>query len=145
MLWIPFKPSHWLLLSLVVLFLFIYFGLLTWGRIEDALQALAGHPSGATMFATKVDRADSIFIVFMFLMLTPLALVMVATLIAFVGAVLAGFLESLIRAPGMPDWVFTGFVYLALSVIAVLAHRVWLPQAQGFLSLIARAIVAAYS
>ena len=145
MLSIRFKPSHWLLLSLVVLFLFIYFGLLTWGRIEDALQALAGHRSGATMFATKVDRADAIFIVFMFLMLTPLALVMVGTLIAFVGAMLAGFLEWLMRTPGMPDWVFTSFVYLALIVIAFLAHRVWVPQAQGFISLIARAIVAAYS
>ena len=139
------KPSHWLLLSLGVLFLVIYFGLLTWGRIEDALVALAGQPSGATVFDTKVDRADAIFIVFMFLMLTPLALVMVAVLIAFVGAMLAGFLESLMRTPGMPDWVFTGFVYLALIVIAFLARRVWLPQAQGFISLIARAIVAAYS
>ena len=139
------KPSHWLLLSLGVLFLVIYFGLLTWGRIEDALVALAGQPSGATVFDTKVDRADAIFIVFMFLMLTPLALVMVAVLIAFVGAMLAGFLESLMRTPGMPDWVFTGFVYLALIVFAFLARRVWLPQAQGFISLIARAIVAAYS
>ena len=145
MLSIHFKPSHWLLLSLVVLFLLIYFNLLSWGRIEDALEALAAQPAGAQMFAHKVDRADAIFIVFMFLMLTPLALVMVATLIAFVGAILAGFLESLLRTPGMPDWVFTGSVYLALIVIAFLARRVWLPQAQGFVSLIARSIVAAYS
>ena len=145
MLSIHFKPSHWLLLSLVVLFLLIYFNLLSWGRIEDALEALAAQPAGAQMFAHKVDRADAIFIVFMFLMLTPLALVMVAALIAFVGAVLAGFLESLMRTSGMPDWAFTGFVYLALIVIAFLARSVWLSQAQGFLGLIARAIVAAYS
>jgi hypothetical protein len=142
-MWTPNKPSHWLLLVLVVLFLVTYFGLLTWGRVHDALEALAGNPAGAQVFHAKVDRADAIFMVFMFLMLTPLAVVAAVGLIAFAGAVLAGFLESLLRTPGMPDWVFTGFVYLTLIVIGVFTRKVWLPEMQGFFGLIARAVFAA--
>ena len=101
------RPSHWVLLTLVVLFLCIYLGLLSWGRVQDSLESLAAYKSGAQVFQAKVDRADSIFIVFMFLMLTPLLVAALGTTIALVGAVLAGFLESLVRTPatqaGMPD------------------------------------------
>ncbi len=138
------RRSHWVLLGLVVLFLFTYFGLLSWGRVEDALESLAAYSSGAKVFQATVDRADAIFIVFMFLMLTPMAVVAVGAIIAFIGTVLAGFLESLVRTPGMPDWIFTLVVYLALAVAAYLTRGTWLPQAQGFLSLVARAILAAY-
>jgi len=138
------RRSHWVLLGLVVLFLFTYFGLLSWGRVEDALESLAAYSSGAKVFQATVDRADAIFIVFMFLMLTPMAVVAVGAIIAFIGTVLAGFLESLVRTPGMPYWIFTLVVYLALAVAAYLTRGTWLPQAQGFLSLVARAILAAY-
>jgi hypothetical protein len=138
------KRSHWILLALIVLFLFTYFGLLTWGRVEEALETLAAQPSGAQVFHYKVDRADAIFIVFMFLMLTPIALVAIGGLIAFTGAVLAGLLETIVHTPGMPDWVFTGFVYLALVVIGFFTRWAWVPEVQGFFSLIARAVLAAY-
>lgn len=135
---------HWFLMALIVLFLFTYFGLLSWGQVQDSLESLAEHPKGAKLFQAKVDRADAIFIVFMFLMLSPLALVAVASGIAFVGAVLAGFLESLLRSAGLPDWIFNLVVYLALTVAAYFTRAVWLPQVEGFLSLLARAILAAY-
>jgi hypothetical protein len=138
------RRSHWLLLVLVALFLFTYFGLLSWGRIEESLESLAAKPSGAKVFYAKVERADAMFIVFMFLMLTPIALAAVGGLIAFIGAVLAGFLESLVRAPGIPDWMFTGVVYVALIGAGYLSRAIWAPQAQGFFSLIARSVVAAY-
>ena len=138
------RRSHWILLALVVLFLFTYFGLLSWGRVEDSLESLAAQSSGAKVFQATVDRADSIFIVFMFLFLTPLALVAAGGIIALLGPVLAGFLESLVRAPGMPDWVFTLAVYLVLAVAAYFTRAVWLPQAQGVVGLLARAILAAY-
>ncbi len=140
----PNKPSHWILLVLGVLFLVTYFGLLTWGQVGDALEALAGNPAGAQVFHARVDRADAIFMVFMFLMLTPMAIVAGAALIAFAGAVLAGFLESFVRWPGMPDWALTGVVYLILVVLGVFTRGLWGPEVQGFLSLIARAIVTAY-
>lgn len=143
--------SHWVLLALVVLFLCIYLGLLSWGRVQDSLESLAGYSSGAQVFQAKVDRADAIFIVFMFLMLTPLVVVALGTTIALAGAVLAGFLESLVRPsglpegkPGLPDWMFTVTVYVALALAAFFSRAVWLPEFQGFLSLIARAILAAY-
>jgi hypothetical protein len=142
-MWLGLKRSHWILLGFGVLFLVIYFGLLSWSRVEDALETLAAKPSGARVFAHKVDRADAIFIVFMVLMLTPLALVAIAGVVAFVGAVLAGMLESIVRTPGMPDWMFTGFVYIVLTVAAYFTRAVWMPQVQGFLSLIARAMIAA--
>lgn len=143
-MWPRLTRSQWLLLVLVVLFLFTYFGLLSWGRIEEALETLAARPSGAKVFFAQIDRADAIFIVFMFLMLTPMAVVAAGGLVAFVGAVLAGFLESLVRARGTPDWIFTGFVYLALTVVAYFTRATWWPQVHGFGSLIARAVVAAY-
>lgn len=143
----PFQSlhrRHWFLLVLIVLFLFGYFGLITWGRVEEALESLAAYSSGSSVFQAKVDRADAIFIVFMFLMLTPMAVVAMGGLIAFVGTVLAGFLESLVRTPGTPDWIFTVVVYVTFAVAAFLTRAWWLPEAQGFLSLVARAILAAY-
>ena len=143
--------SHWVLLALAVLFLCIYLGLLSWGRVQDSLESLAAYSSGAQVFQAKVDRADAIFIVFMFLMLTPLVVAALGTTIALAGAVLAGFLESLVRAPrppggtpALPDWMFTVTVYVALALAAFFSRSVWLPEFQGFLSLIARAILAAY-
>ena len=148
------RTSHWVLLTLVVLFLCIYLGLLSWGRVQDSLESLAAYKSGAQVFQAKVDRADSIFIVFMFLMLTPLVVAALGTTIALVGAVLAGFLESLVRTPArregmpgtpaLPDWMFTVAVYLALALATFFSRALWLPEFQGLLSLIARAILAAY-
>jgi len=150
----PFRSmsrSHWVLLALVVLFLCIYLGLLSWGRVQDSLESLAAYKSGAQVFQAKVDRADAIFIVFMFLMLTPVVVVALGTITALAGAVLAGFLESLVRRPGppagtpaLPDWMFTVAVYVGLALAAFFSRALWLPEFQGFLSLIARAILAAY-
>ena len=145
--------SHWVLLALVVLFLCIYLGLISWGRVQDSLEALAAYKSGSPVFQAKVDRADAIFIVFMFLMLTPVVVVALGTITALAGAVLAGFLESLVRrpapdgtpgTPALPDWMFTVAVYVALALAAFFSRAVWLPEFQGFISLIARAILAAY-
>lgn len=139
----PKSWSHWTLLVLVVIFLMSYFGLVSWGKIGDAIEALAENPSGAQMFHVQIDRADAIFMVFMFLMLTPLALVAIVGLIAFVGAVLTGMLESMYHRPGMPEWIFTLSVYLVLLVVAFLTRAIWSPQAVGLASLIARSMIAA--
>lgn len=141
---INLRPSHWVLLGLIVVFLFTYFGLISWGRVNDALEALASMPAGAQVFHAKVDRADAIFMVFMFLFLTPLALVALLGLLGFTGAMLAGFLESNWKTPGMPDWLLTGVVYLVLAVIAYFTRSFWFPHTQGFFSLLARALVSAY-
>lgn len=138
------RRSHWILLALVVLFLLGYGGLISWGRVEEALESLAGTSSGATIFQAKIDRADAIFIVFMFLMLTPIAVIAAGAVLAFVSAVLAGVLEAFLRTPGVPDWVFSATVYLLLVVVAYFTRGLWLPEAQGFLSLVARAVLAAY-
>lgn len=135
--------SHWVLLVLVVIFLMSYFGVVSWGKIGDAIESLAEHPRGAQIFYAKIDRSDAIFMVFMFLLLTPLALIAIGTLIAFIGAVLTGFLEAMYHRSGMPDWISTLSVYLLLAVVALLTYSVWSPHAVGLASLIARSMIAA--
>src|SRR2546423_13896244 len=92
---------QWFLVSVSTLFVLTYFGLLSWGKVQEALEAVAARPSGAEVVAAKVDRADAIFMVFMFLFLTPLAIAAVLGLIAFVGAVLAGVLAAVLKTAGL--------------------------------------------
>src|SRR2546428_13890303 len=66
--------------------------------------------------------------VFVFSFLTPLALVAAFGLVAFVGAVLAGTLESMYHPPGMPGWVSTLVVYLVLAVAAYVFRALWGPH-----------------
>jgi len=135
--------SHWLLLVFVVAFLLSYFGFVSWGRLGDAIESLAEKPAGAKVFHEKIDRADAIFMVFVFSFLTPLALVAAFGLVAFVGAVLAGTLESMYHRPGMPDWISTLVVYLVLAVAAYVFRAMWVPHLQGLASLVARAMIMA--
>jgi hypothetical protein len=133
------------MLVLVVFFLLSYFGFVSWARVEDAIESLSKKPAGAAIFHEKIDRPDALFLVFMFSFLTPLALVTAFGLVAFISAMLTGFLESIFHRPGMPDWLFSLVVYVVLGIVALLTRAVWLPHAQGLVSLIARAIVMATS
>ena len=135
--------SHWLLLVFIVGFLVSYFGFVSWGRLGDAIESLAERPAGAQVFHEKIDRADAIFMVFVFSFLTPLALIAAFGLIAFIGTVFAGVLESIYHRPGMPDWISTVIVYVVLAAVAYATRAVWLPHAQGLASLVARAMVMA--
>ena len=81
--------------------------------------------------------------IFVFLFLTPLALVAGFSIVTFVGSVLTGMLEAIYRRPGMPEWVSTLCVYLLLALAAYLTRVFWYPQVQGFASLIARAMIMA--
>ena len=135
--------SHWILLVFIVGFLVSYFGFVSWGRLGDALEALAERPAGAQIFHTKIDRADAIFMIFVFLFLTPLALIAGFSVVTFVGSVLTGMLEAIYHRQGMPEWVSTLCVYLLLALAAYLARAVWYPHVQGFASLIARAMIMA--
>src|SRR3989442_42680 len=94
-------------LVFVAAFLLRYFGFGSGGRLGDAIESLAERPAGAKMFHEKIDRADAIFMVFVFSFLTPLALVAAFGLVAFVGAVLAGGPEAVDHRPGMRGWIPT--------------------------------------
>jgi hypothetical protein len=139
----PGRVWHWIILVALVLLLVSYFGLLSWGRLGQALEALANTPSGAQVFHVKIDRADAIFMVFAFLIMTPIAVVATVSLVAFIGSVLTGLLEAVYHRPGMPDWVTTLLVYLILAVAAFFTRSLWFPHARGLASLIARAMIAA--
>src|SRR2546427_9520835 len=96
------RPPRSTLFPYTTLFRSSYFGFVSWGRLGDAIESLAERPAGAKVFQEKIDRADAIFMVFVFSFLTPLALVAAFGLVAFVGAVLAGTLEAMYHRPGMP-------------------------------------------
>src|SRR2546428_6476529 len=109
-------------------FLVTYFGLRSWGRQGDAIEWLGERPAGAKVFHEKIDRADAIFMVFVFSFLTPLALVAAFGLVAFVGAVLAGTLEAMYHPAGMPGWVSTLVLCLVLAVAARVFRAPWGPH-----------------
>src|SRR2546428_6721939 len=120
-------------------FLVTYFGLRSWGRQGDAIEWLGERPAGAKVFHEKIDRADAIFMVFVFSFLTPLALVAAFGLVAFVGAVLAGALEAMYHPPGMPGRDSPLVVYLVLAEAAHGLRAPWVPHLPRLASLVAPA------
>src|SRR5258708_37337598 len=131
-MWFGIKRTHWILMTLVVLFLAFYFGLLSWSRLGDALETLAANPGGgAKMFAAKVDRADAIFMIFMLLFLTPLAIVAVGGLIVFVTAALAGMFQNFAGAKGAPFLGFSGLPYLLVVLLRLFPPGDWMPPRPG--------------
>src|SRR5260370_30923143 len=127
-MWFGIKRTHWILMTLVVLCLACYFGLLSWSRLGDALETLAANPGGgAKMFAAKVDRADAIFMIFMLLFLTPLAIVAVGGLIVFVTAALAGMFQKFPGAKGAAFLGLSGFASPLVVVGRVSSPRGWGP------------------
>src|SRR2546427_8736660 len=65
------RPPRSTLFPYTTLFRSSYFGFVSWGRLGDAIESLAEKPAGAKVFHEKIDRADAIFMVFVFSFLTP--------------------------------------------------------------------------
>src|SRR2546428_2835468 len=63
---------QWLLFVLAVLVLVSYFGLISMGRVERELDRLAAR-SGGELVTEDTGRREALFIVFAFLLLTPVA------------------------------------------------------------------------
>jgi hypothetical protein len=109
--------------------------------VERVLERLAGSPEQtAGLFTPGLERADALFLMFAFLLLTPLAVFFGLLLPLFLSAVFASFLN---RAAQMPDVVGALLFWIALGVAAWLTVDRWGPGAAWFVHLLARAFLVA--
>jgi len=135
---------HTLLLVAAVLFLVSYFGLISWGGIQTALERLAAEGT-IKAFQSPMGRGEAIITSFIFLMLSPLAVLAVFGVVTFAGAVLAGLLRSVVPVKQLPDGVFSTVAYGAIVGAAWLWWGVWFPWVREAAALVARAILIAMS
>lgn len=132
---------HWLLFSLGLVSLASYLGLISFGHVEQGLEHLAGNPEAtASVFAEDTGRAEALFIVFGFLFLTPVIVIVVASVPMFVSAVTATYLN---RFVGLPLGLTTLLIWVLMAVIAAVKADAWLPWATWIGQLVARAFVLA--
>jgi hypothetical protein len=101
------------------------------------LEHLAGDDQ---RIAPDVGRAEALFIVFGFLLLTPIAVAVLVCLPMFVVAAVA---MSLHQTVGIPLRVTTPAVWLLLAAGAALSAPQWLPWVNWVGQLVARAILVA--
>jgi hypothetical protein len=132
---------HWTLLLVAVLYLTSYVGLISVGRVEQGLEALAGPPEATrTVFPAGTGRAEALFLVFAFLLLTPLAAMFGLLLPLFAGAVVGTALRRLLR---LPELAGSLLFWTALLAVAVVRAGDWWPWAGWFIHLLARAMLIA--
>jgi hypothetical protein len=133
---------HTLLLIASAGFLAAYFGLISWGHVERALERLAAE-GRIEAFQSPMGRGEAIVTSFMFVMLSPLAALAAFGLYTVTGAVVAGFLRTLIPSSAVPDWLLTVLGYGAVVGTASYAHPLWFPYLVDVAALIARALLIA--
>src|SRR3990170_1505844 len=134
---------HTILLVTSVMFLLSYFGLVSWGQVQQALERLADQPEARARFDHTLGRAEALITAFLFLFLTPLAIAMAGGVLAFVAAIVGGVLRGLTRLHALPDWVLALAGYAAIVGAAWYWSQEWLPLGRTFVGLIAQAILVA--
>src|SRR5256885_7769770 len=137
------RQRHWILLGVSVLSLLTYGGFVSWGKVALALEALADQPAVRQRFATPIGRGEAIVTSFMFVLLTPLALAAAGGVIAFIGAIAAGILRTILPLRDLRDWVFITAAYVAIAIAVWFLRGFWTGPAWEFLGLIAKAILIA--
>lgn len=134
---------HWIFLALCVLVLASYTGFISWGKAAHALAYLADQPAVRQRFATPIGRGEAIVTSFMFVLLTPLALGAAVGIVAFLGAIMAGVLRTILPLRDLPDWVCLGAAYSGVVITVFLLRGMWMGPAWEFVGLIAKAILIA--
>src|SRR2546428_13654890 len=137
------KRRHWILLGVSVLFLASYSGFVSWGKVAQALEYLADQPAVRQRFATPIGRGEAIVTSFMFVLLTPLALAAAGGVIAFIGAIAARILRTILPLRDLRDRVFITAAYVAIAIAGWFLRAFWTGPAWEFLGLIAKAILIA--
>jgi hypothetical protein len=137
------NKRHWVILAICVLFLLSYSGFISWAKVAQALEHLADQPAVRERFATPIGRGEAIITSFMFVLLTPLALAAFGGVVAFIGAIFAGFLRTLVPLRDLPQWIFLGAAYIGIGVTVWLLRAYWTGPAWEFMGLIAKAILIA--
>jgi len=137
------KRRHWIFLGACLLFLLSYFGFISWGKVAQALERLADQPAVRERFATPIGRGEAIVTSFMFFLLTPLAIAAALGVVAFLGAIGAGIIRTLLPVRDVPDYVFLTIAYVGVFIGIWLARGFWKGPAWEFIGLIAKAILIA--
>lgn len=137
------KRRHWIFFGVCVLFLASYGGFVSWGKVAQALEYLADQPAVRERFATPIGRGEAIVTSFMFVLLTPLALAAAGGIVAFVGAIGAGILRTVLPLRDLPDWIFLSSAYIGVIIAGWLLRGLWVGPAWEFVGLIAKAILIA--
>src|SRR2546427_12560238 len=137
------KKRHWILLALCFLFLATYSGFVSWAKVAQALEQLADQPAVRQRFATPIGRGEAIVTSFMFVLLTPLALAAAGGVIAFIGAIAAGILRTILPLRDLRDWVFITAAYVAIAIAGWFLRGFWTGPAWEVLGRIAHAILIA--
>src|SRR5881296_3645728 len=119
------KKRHWILLALCFLFLASYSGFVSWAKVAQGLEQLADQPAVRQRFATPIGRGEAIVTSFMFVLLTPLALAAAAGVIAFIGAIGAGILRTVLPLRDLPDWIFLSSAYVGVGIALWLLRGLW--------------------
>ena len=131
---------HWVLLSLGLLYLASYFGLVSVGRVEQELEWLAGNPEATANVYRDTGQGEALVVVFAFLLLTPVAGAVALAVPLFMSAAVAAFLN---RTTRMPVVAGTVLFWIVLLAGAYLFQEHWWPQAKWFINLLARGFLIA--
>jgi hypothetical protein len=137
------NTRHWIFVGLCVAFLASYSGFISWAKVAQALEQLADQPAVRERFATPIGRGEAIVTSFMFILLTPLALAAGAGLLAFIGAIGAGVLRSLVPVRDLPDWFVLGVSYVLIAIAIFLLRPFWIGPVMEVIGLVAKAILIA--
>ena len=140
MVWLTptaWRMPQWLIAIGSTLALGMYVGLV---RPREIALYFAGRPEVAQAFADpNFGRADALILVFSTLFLAPFALFVALVLLIFSVAMLGGFVLPVVRWFGLPEWMATTFVILAVGLAAWMQSDQWLPRSIWFLGLLAKA------
>src|SRR5262245_13965866 len=131
---------QWLGLGVASLAITSYLHLLSWGWVETAIQALGNQPGVQSAFQGAAGgRLAALFIVFAFLLLTPIGLVAVLCVLGLIVAIAANLLSIATGRVGITESACRLAVMTALVVIAYVEKSVWVSELLWALGLVARA------
>jgi hypothetical protein len=132
---------RWVLFGLGCLAVASYYQLISLGTVEQVLDRVAGNPEQMRgIFTEGLERAEALFLMFAFLLLTPVVAFFALFLFLFASAAVSAFLSSVVNMPEAPASIV---VWIGLAVAAFITSDRWWPGAVFFLRLLARAFLVA--
>lgn len=132
---------NWLLLLGGALVVGGYFGLVSLAPLDEALQRVAGSSKVGDVFQHAGGRQEALFVLFTFLLLTPLAVLVGLFMIVFAFAILMALVGPVTRSFGVPDGATSALLVLGAGALAYVKADAWLPPFQLVLGLVVRAFL----
>jgi hypothetical protein len=130
---------RWIVFCAGLLWLAGYLG--AFGTLDESVAALARHPSASEWFTDSMSgRQEAKLVLFLFLVIAPIASLIVAGLVVAVAGLCAIPLGRLIRS----ERAATVVLLVALAVVFHLQSALWWPPARPVAAIIARAYVISF-